>query len=326
MCGERGGPKGLDQRQGPPECISAFLRQDGHLLRVRRRDHKFPPTDNGLARIGPALPPAPAHAAPRQAVPRPIHILQQIDAGYFLAIVFVAIAIGAFLKGVTGVGLPIVSVPLMASVLGVEHAIAIMIIPSLAANVSMVWVLRRQATANGELAAFIALGVAGTALGAWLLASVDREVMFVVLAVWVGFYLAMRTLRPRFEISDAAGRKLAPPFGFTAGVCQSATGLSFPVFGPYWQARKVGRERFAFNSAALLTAFSSVQFVSFSTFDLLTPARMAEGALALIPLAIALPLGVKAARRIDAHKFDRLIVAILVVTTAILIYRGLFAG
>lgn len=102
-------------------------------------------------------------------------MLQQLDAGYFIVIVFLAVAIGAFVKGVTGIGLPFVSVPVMASVLGVEHAIAIMIIPSFVANFSMVWVLRREASANWELAGFIVLGAGGTVLGAWILSAVDRE-------------------------------------------------------------------------------------------------------------------------------------------------------
>jgi len=240
--------------------------------------------------------------------------------------VFVAIAIGAFVKGVAGVGLPILSVPLMASVLGVEHAIAVMIIPSFIANISMVWLLRREASANRELAAFIALGVGGTVLGAWLLLAADKASMFLVLAVWVGLYLLMRALHPDFAISSRLAQAVVAPVGFVAGIFQSATGLSFPVFGPYWQARRLGRDRFAFNSAALLTVFSFVQFVSFSRLDLLTPTHMTEGALALIPMAIALPLGLKAAHRFNKKKFDRLIDGVLLVTAGVLVYRGLFAA
>ena len=244
---------------------------------------------------------------------------------FFIVVVFLAVAMGAFVKGVTGIGLPFVSVPVMASVLGVEHAIAIMIIPSFVANISMVWVLRREASANRELGVFIALGVGGTVLGAWILSTVDRDVMFLVLAAWVGFYLMTRVLRPDFVISDPASRKLAPAAGFTAGMSQSATGLSFPVFGPYWQARNLGRDRFAFNSAALLMVFSFVQFISFSSLDLLTPSRIAEGALAVIPMAIALPLGVKVADRFNKQKFDRLIIGMLLATAVVLVYRGLTA-
>ncbi|MBT3883923.1 MAG: sulfite exporter TauE/SafE family protein [Rhodospirillaceae bacterium] len=235
---------------------------------------------------------------------------------------FLSVAAGAFVKGVAGVGLPIISVPVMAAVLGVEHAVAVMIIPSMVANTSMLWVLRREASANRELMVFIALGVVGTVLGAWILSAADQNLMFLVLAIWVVAYLVVRTLRSDFQISDRRGSILAPIVGFVAGIFQSATGLSFPVFGPYLQARQFGRDRFAFNSSALLAVFAAVQFASFTSFDLLTPSLMAEGALAVIPMAIALPIGIRAARHFNKKNFDRLVVGMLLVTATILVFRG----
>ena len=235
---------------------------------------------------------------------------------------FLSVAAGAFVKGVAGVGLPIISVPVMAAVLGVEHAVAVMIIPSLVANISMLWVLRREASANRELVVFILLGVGGTVLGAWILSAADQNLMFLVLAVWVVAYLVVRALRSDFEISDRRGSFLAPIVGFIAGIFHSATGLSFPVFGPYLQARQFGRDRFAFNSSALLVVFAFVQLISFAGFDLLTPSLIAEGALAVIPMAIALPIGIRAARYFNAKNFDRLVVGMLLVTATILVFRG----
>ena len=38
-------------------------------------------------------------------------------------VVFVAIGLGAFSKGATGIGLPLIAIPIIAGFLGVEHAI-----------------------------------------------------------------------------------------------------------------------------------------------------------------------------------------------------------
>ena len=146
---------------------------------------------------------------------------------------FLSVAAGAFVKGVAGVGLPIISVPVMAAVLGVEHAVAVMIIPSMVANTSMLWVLRREASANRELMVFIALGVVGTVLGAWILSAADQNLMFLVLAIWVVAYLVVRTLRSDFQISDRRGSILAPIVGFVA----AAAGLTI-VFRR-WKAEAV---------------------------------------------------------------------------------------
>ena len=51
-----------------------------------------------------------------------------------LAVVFLAIGAGAFIKGLTGTGFPLVAVPVMAVFLGVEHAVIVLQIPNLVSN------------------------------------------------------------------------------------------------------------------------------------------------------------------------------------------------
>ena len=53
---------------------------------------------------------------------------------YSLSIIGLGLALGAFVKGLTGMGLPLVAVPFMASFLGAEHAIVVMQIPGLVSN------------------------------------------------------------------------------------------------------------------------------------------------------------------------------------------------
>lgn len=248
--------------------------------------------------------------------------LQQPEAGIFIGFVFVAVAMGGFVKGITGVGLPLVAVPVMASVLGVEHAVAVMIIPSLVSNLAVILIYRAEATANWEIIFMILLGVLGVAVGAWLLTQLNKEVLFVLMAAWVGVYLLVRIFDPKAQISDRAGRTLGPVAGSLAGLFQGGTGISFPVFGPYLHARNITARKFAFNAAALLFAFAVMQLIAFSQLGLMTEARIIEGMFALIPMAIALPLGVKAARRVSKPLFDKLVVGLLLITALVLVARG----
>ncbi len=233
-----------------------------------------------------------------------------------------AIAFGAFVKGVAGAGLPILAVPLLSAIVGVEHAISVMIIPSFVSNVVVVFMLRKEMRANWELLSCIGFGLVGTTLGAWLLAIANREVMFLVLAAWVGFYLLLRQVKPDFQIPDERTGVVAPPVGFVTGIFQSATGLSFPVFGPYWQARNLSRDRFAFNASALLMSFSFIQGISFLKLGMLTPERMTQGAAALIPLFIALVVGLRVGPKLDYRRFNMIITGLLIATALVLVYRG----
>jgi uncharacterized membrane protein YfcA len=50
-----------------------------------------------------------------------------------------ALGLGGFVKGATGMGLPLVSVPALAAYLGVPHTLAILTVPLIVTNGWQVW-------------------------------------------------------------------------------------------------------------------------------------------------------------------------------------------
>ena len=65
--------------------------------------------------------------------------------GLDLVVIVAAIAIGAFVKGATGGGLPQIAIPVMAAFIGVERSVVIMAIPGVVANGWLVWSHRAEA-------------------------------------------------------------------------------------------------------------------------------------------------------------------------------------
>ncbi len=86
-----------------------------------------------------------------------------------LILIVVALGAGAIAKGATGMGLPLIAMPVMASAFGLQHAISIMTIPLLVTNIWQVWRLRGQAASPDLrfLAPMIIGGVAGVIAGTW---------------------------------------------------------------------------------------------------------------------------------------------------------------
>ena len=68
-----------------------------------------------------------------------------------LVVIVAAIAVGAFIKGATGGGLPQIAIPVMAVFLGVEHAVVVMTIPGVIANGWLVWTHRQEAGQTHDL-------------------------------------------------------------------------------------------------------------------------------------------------------------------------------
>ena len=86
-----------------------------------------------------------------------------------LAIIVVALALGTIGKAITGFGLPLFAIPVMAPFFGVEHSVVVMIIPATVTNVWLLWEHRAERSALGNPWPMLAGGLVGVIAGTWLL-------------------------------------------------------------------------------------------------------------------------------------------------------------
>ena len=110
---------------------------------------------------------------------------------YSLGIISFGLALGAFVKGLTGMGLPLVAVPFMAGFLGAEHAIVVMQIPGLVSNVWLVWQHRGEAKATPLRYDMIIPASLMTVVGVWFLDTADDNITILLLAVAVALLALM---------------------------------------------------------------------------------------------------------------------------------------
>lgn len=239
-----------------------------------------------------------------------------------LALIFVALGVGSFAKGVTGIGLPLFAVPLLANFIGVERAVVIMVIPSLVSNLWLVWVHRRAAPPLAATRTFLAFGVLGGLAGTWLLAEASARALTLMLALWLGIYLVIMVVKPGFRLRNP--RTAALPWGFLAGSVQGATGMSAPVIAPFLSGMGLVKEAFVFCIALAFSLFSVAQVVAMAHFGLFAPDRVLQGLAALVPVAIFLPAGIRVARRLSAAAFGRFLFAILLLLELRLLYDGIW--
>src|ERR671917_2385735 len=128
-----------------------------------------------------------------------------------LVVIVAAIAVGAFIKGATGGGLPQLAIPVMAVFLGVEHAVVVMAIPGVVANGLLVWSHRAEAPRTRHLPAMVGAGVVGAVVGTLLLKSLDGRVLSGVLAAVILGYIVLSVLRPGFTLPPAVTRVGSAP-------------------------------------------------------------------------------------------------------------------
>lgn len=229
-----------------------------------------------------------------------------------LLAVAVAMSLGGVLKGATGAGLPVLSVPVLAMLYDVRVAVAIMVVPNLITNLSQVYKYR-AAVVNRALARNMAIaGGIGVAVGTFALAWLSPALVQAVMVVIILVYVALRLSRPHLRMPDATVQKFAWLAGGTGGVLQGAVGISAPIAVTFLSAATLPRPAFILTVSTFFAGMCVVQLPVQVAYGIMTPDRAVLGLFSLVPLMVALPLGEWIGKRLSAAAFDRIILIFLI--------------
>ena len=224
-----------------------------------------------------------------------------------IGIVATALGLGGLLKGVTGVGLPLIAVPVMAIFLGVEHAVIVMVIPSIVTNLYQVVTHIDARHAVPEMPRVLAGGVFGAITGGVVLYVTSERVLALGLALWLIGYVAFRVMHPQFKLSRQARKRWSLWVGVSAGAMQAATGISVPIIVPYMDSLRLSARAYVFAVCLSFGAFSLVHCGLLIVNGSYGPDILGQSLLAVVPAIACVPLGVCLRRFVTPRAFDRLV-------------------
>lgn len=234
-----------------------------------------------------------------------------------------AMACGGLIKGTLGVGTPLLTVPMLAMALPAHHAVTIMAIPVVVANL---WQVREADDFRGTVSrfwpAFVALLI-GTWVGVSILAGIDEKLLLTIVGIAVICFTVLQSSPLKVTIPANLEKPAGAGFCGTSGIIG---GLS-SMFGPMLILYLVS-----------LGSLSKHQFVSTISFlyigavipwtlilliqGVLTPDLLTLSTLAVIPLVIGLVAGRSVRNRIHEVIFHRLVIGILLISGATMLWRA----
>lgn len=219
-----------------------------------------------------------------------------------------------------GMGLPLVSIPVLASFIGVEQAVLTMIIPSVVLNFYPAYTHRAGAGEVPELRRLLIGALPGALVGAAVLALASPRFLETSLAVWIFAYLAVRLARPNFGLGARFRHRYSPAVGAVAGALQASTGISAPIIAPYVNALKLRPEAYVYAVCICFGSFAAAHLGVAIVAGLLTRDIVLQGLAAIVPAIVFIPVGVRARRLISPGAFDVGIRLLLAVMGARLLY------
>ncbi len=227
-------------------------------------------------------------------------------------LVIVVIAVAYSIKGVAGMGGPLLAVPVIASITSVEHAVVVLSLGNLVANGSLLWEHRGGAKGTGfVMIPFLLVGTAATIAGTWLLTEVDDRILSVVIALVIVGYIWRYLADPDFSLERETARRMAAPMGLIGGGLLGATGTAGPLIATYLHAIRLGRSSFVHMMSLTFQVFGVIQLVTLIVLGAFTPERTEQALWAIVPITVMTAVGIRIGRRLDQRAFELVVLALL---------------
>lgn len=233
--------------------------------------------------------------------------------GTELAIVLVAVVIGAIAKAVTGMGLPLIVIPIASLFIDVNDAIVVIAFPNLLANAYLAGRERTSYNETRDLPTLAIAGVIGAVAGTLLLVNIPERPLVIAVIVAIVGYVVLFFAHPELRIGPERSKRFAPAVGGIAGVFQGAVGISGPIVGSWIHSYRLPRGAHIFSVTSLFFITGLAQLIVLIATGELS-GRVVATLLACIPVVAVIPIGTRLRNSVSVRGFDLAIVGMLVVS------------
>ena len=242
-----------------------------------------------------------------------------------VASIFATFFAAGAVKGVVGVGLPMISVPIIASITGSPAlAIALASFPILLSNG---W----QAVQGGRLAecvrrfwpVLLAL-IGGTIAGVQVLVSIDPRIVARILGVILVAFISVQFFPARLKIPASAERGVGIAVGVVSGVLGGLSSLFGPLLVMLMVAIRLPKDMFVSAVALLFFTGTVPLFFGLMAHGILGTDELIASVVSALPVMAGLALGRSVRNLFSQTVFERVLYTVLVLIGLNLIRRSFF--
>lgn len=243
-----------------------------------------------------------------------------------IAIITAVFLVAGTVKGVVGLGMPIVSLALLTIAFGLPEAMALMLVPSLATNLWQAAIGGHGLAILRRIWPFLLMATATVWLGAGALRRVDLAWLSTLLGMLLVAYAGLGLSGRHFTLTPRRERWAAPLLGAVNGILTGMTG-AFAVPGVmYLQAIGLGRDTLIQAMGILFTASTLILAAALGGNGLLSATTGTLSAAAVLPAIVGMVLGQRIRKRLPEERFRAVLYAALLVLGGYIMARALIGG
>ena len=225
--------------------------------------------------------------------------------------ILIAFALGGTLKGATGAGAPIITIPVIAAFYDVRIAVIIMVIPNLLTNISQIYQFRKTILPLFFTSSFALGGGIGAFIGTMLLINLPIKILTLAVAFIVIIYIILKIVVPSWQLTYKKATKLVFIMGTGGGVLQGSAGLSAPISITFLNSMKLERKQFIPTISVYFGIMSIFQFPTLYYYNFFNLEITLLSVFSTVILICFMPLGSWFAKNMSKEVFDKIILILL---------------
>lgn len=228
------------------------------------------------------------------------------DLSTVLAVIASFVAAG-LVKGMAGLGLPLIALPLLSFALPLKTAVALVIVPIFITNIAQSFQggLAMPIFRRFWLAWLVILGV--IAIAAQALVSLNEKILYGVIGTTLILLTITLRYKPSLQVQPAQERWASPLVAGIGGVLGGFTGIYGPPYMLYLASLRMKKNEFVAAISQYFVAGNIGLTIGLLGFGGATPRDFAFSAAATLPAYAGMWIGQRVQARLDERGFASLL-------------------
>jgi uncharacterized membrane protein YfcA len=248
--------------------------------------------------------------------------LSELD---WAAVAWAAVSLfaGGAVKGVVGLGLPLVAMPLLTLSLTLKESVGLLVLPMVASNLVQSFQGGLFLATLRRFWLLLLVLLVTVALATKLLVIIRQEVLFVVIGTSLIVFPLLAYFRPSLRISAAAERWVGPLVGLVAGVIGGVSTFYGAPLMLYLVWLRLPKDLFVVAVSLMYFVGAVGLTLGLTIFGVMEPSGLGLSALGCVPVFVGLWLGQRLRVRLDEKLFARILLAVYLATGTTFLAKGL---
>ena len=244
---------------------------------------------------------------------------------WLLTAIIASLVIAGLLKGVIGVGMPIIALPLLSMLIDVRASVMLLSVPLVLSNIPQALEGGKVIPCVTALVPVLIGMVPGIVLGVAILLTIDPGMAKLIAGIVVIIIGGLTLLAPRLEI---IGRVQAPAglaSGFVGGVLGGLAAMPGPIVFVYLLAKGLRGRTFTKEASMFLVLSAALLAVILTSSHAFAWSDLGVSTAALAPVAAGMVMGQRVRDTVPGYAFKNGVLVVVLLSGAELVRKAIFA-